>query len=507
MKELRAGAATQTQMIDPTENLLPIAERELFFRSLRAYPDRCVRPRPDRIDLGLPFEAEAVPWYAEGRRLRDASIRPGSFLHYAAADYYIQDGASMLPLALVDWSEGDRVCDVCAAPGGKATAIAERLGPGGVLVANEVIRSRVDVLKFALARTGRADYVVTHHDPSVLADRYGGAFDKVVLDVPCSGQSLLSKSKQSDSAFSASQIELCAARGRRILGDAVRLLRKGGTLIYSTCTFSVEENEAQVAWLLERFPGAWEPIRVAALAEWESPMMQGCYRLWPHRDGCAGSFATALRLVGELGEEEARTDAREESPHAGREPRSRGGSRPSQKRANRGSGGRAAGPRSDASQPEELMDALGVLSGEVRWEAPGGGLLEPGVAQWLQEYGTDAVDAAPLAFLSGKQWVPSHALALLREEWFAPHRSIDLEDAQAASYMEGASLHAGASEALALASSSHPHEAAADRAGIDWAVARWRGRPLGWLKRSAGRWNNHLPTWARVQGAVASSAG
>jgi 16S rRNA C967 or C1407 C5-methylase (RsmB/RsmF family) len=502
VKELRAGAATQTKMIDPTENLLPIAERELFFRSLRAFPDRCVRPRPDRIELGLPFETEAVPWYAEGRRLRDASIRPGSFLHYAAADYYIQDGASMLPLALVDWREGDRVCDVCASPGGKATAIAERLGSEGVLVANEVIRSRVDVLKFALARTGRADYVVTHHDPSVLADRYAAAFDKVVLDVPCSGQSLLSKSKQSDSAFSASQIELCASRGRRILGDAVRLLRKGGAMIYSTCTFSVEENEAQVAWLLERFPGAWEPIRVAALAEWESPMLQGCYRLWPHRDGCAGSFAAALRLVGELGEEEARTDAREESSHAGREPRARGGSRQVPKRPSRRLGGRAAGPRSDASQPEEILDALGVGGGKMRWETPGGWLLEPGVAQWLREYGTDAVDCTPLAFLSGKQWVPSHALALLRQEWFAPHRSIDLENALATAYMEGASLNAGTSEAFGLANCGGPREA-----GSEWAVARWHGRPLGWLKRSAGRCNNHLPMWARVQGAVASSAG
>lgn len=502
MKELRAGAATQTQMIDPTENLLPIAERELFFRSLRAYPDRCVRPRPDRIDLGLPFETEAVPWYAEGRRLRDASNRPGSFLHYAAADYYIQDGASMLPLALVDWTEGERVCDVCAAPGGKATAIAERLGPGGVLVANEVIRSRVDVLKFALARTGRANSLVTHTDPSVLADRYAGAFDKVVLDVPCSGQSLLSKSKQSDSAFSASQIELCAARGRRILRDAVRLIRKGGVLIYSTCTFSVEENEHQVAWLMEQFPGAWEPIRVAALAEWESPALQGCYRLWPHRDRCAGSFAAALRLVGELGELEAEQDASEELPNAGREPRSRVGSRPSQKMANRRSGGRGAGPRSETSPSEEWLDALGGISGEVRWESPGGWLVEPGVSRWLQEYGTDAVEAAPLAFLSGKQWVPSHALALLRREWFAPHQSIDLDDAQAASYMEGASLPWGVSQAWGLESSMDLREA-----GAEWVVARWRGRPLGWLKRSAGRWNNHLPTWARVQGAVASSEG
>jgi 16S rRNA C967 or C1407 C5-methylase (RsmB/RsmF family)/NOL1/NOP2/fmu family ribosome biogenesis protein len=498
-------------MIDPTENLLPIAERELFFRSLRAYPDRCVRPRPDRRDLGLPFETEGVPWYAEGRRLRDAAIRPGGFLHYAAADYYIQDGASMLPLALVDWRDGDRVCDVCAAPGGKATAIAERLGAEGVLMANEVIRSRVDVLKFALARTGRANYVVTHHDPSVLADRFGGGFDKVVLDVPCSGQSLLSKSKQSESAFSQSQIELCAARGRRILGDAVRLLRNGGTLIYSTCTFSVEENEAQVAWLLERFPGAWEPVRVAALAEWESPVLQGCYRLWPHRDGCAGGFAAALRLVGDLGEAEVGSGAREDATRPERVARSRGGTQQGQKMAGRRTVGRIAGgrpvsriaaERSLPLQSEGLIEALGVISGEVLWEAPGGWLVEPGVARWLREVGTEELESAPLAFLSGKQWVPSHALALLRDAWFAPHRSIELEDAQAASYMEGASLHAGSSEALAFESDAEGRESRAE-----WAVARWRGRPLGWLKRSAGRWNNHLPTWARVQGAVASSGG
>jgi 16S rRNA C967 or C1407 C5-methylase (RsmB/RsmF family) len=471
-----------------------------FGDSLREYPDRCVRPRRDRAQEELPFATVSVPWFREGRRLQSNAIRPGSFLQYAAADYYIQDAGSLLPLALADIQPGDMVCDVCAAPGGKSTAIAERLGPEGVLLANEVIRSRVDVLKYSLARTGRSNHVVSNLDPKDLAKRFAGSFDKVLLDVPCSGQSLLSKSKQSETAFSSKQVDLCAARAQRILQQSISLLRPGGVLIFSTCTFAIEENESQIEWLHQQYPDIWQPVEMESLRPWESPLGPGCYRLWPHRDGCAGGFAAALRMR----HDRIQPASGLEAPGEAKLPRV--GEARSQRREKRQHEDTHRGLREERHQREKIetmLAALGTIHGTLRWHGGMYVLVESGLDTWLDGrdeadgWDTTGLNVAPAVVCTGKQIVPSHALALMSRTLFEPHGVLPLTDSLAVRVMQG--------ESIALCDTPWIEGSGGSRGGADWVVADWRDRPLGWMKRSAGRWNNHLPAWSRVNRAVWSS--
>ncbi|RMF40795.1 MAG: hypothetical protein D6753_10900, partial [Planctomycetota bacterium] len=233
-------------------------------RAVFDYAPRGLRLRPECSPDDLPFDTIPVDWFPRARWLADGSIRPGGFLQHAAADYYVQDPGSTLAVALCQIEPGQSVFDACAAPGGKSTAILEQLAGAGVLLANEVIHSRVKTLETALQRSGFANWCVMSADlerlPPVLHQRW----DCVLVDAPCSGQSLVGKGRQSMSAFAARQVEHCALRQMRILEAAAGLVRPGGRLVYSTCTFSYAENEEMVGRFVESHPG-WEPFRLPEL--------------------------------------------------------------------------------------------------------------------------------------------------------------------------------------------------------------------------------------------------
>lgn len=484
-------------MIGRIDSLLNANELRAFEEAVRAYPERCVRPRFDRTQGNLPFETQPVPWFAGGRRLRESRVRPGQFLEYAVADYYIQDAASLLPLALADIQPNDHVCDVCAAPGGKATAVAERLGPDGVLVANEVIRSRLDVLRYSMARTGRANHMVCSLDPEPLSKRFSGCFDKILLDVPCSGQTLLGKAKQNEAAFSQRQIEHCAARAQRILEHSVGMLKPGGLLILSTCTFAIEENEDQIAWLMQRYPGAFEPVVDPRLEAWASPLAAGCYRLWPHRDSCAGGFAAALRWVGEgpfPGPSVDRVSPLR--PDAVRQTKSaKGVPRHAQKESQKVFADRRR-------TLEQGIEAWGDVPGALHWRDGWGVVVEPGMHAWLKQHGDEGMIGSPIAITVGNHLEPAHGLALLQPHLFRPWSRLELREASAMAYLAGEALSMSESEAEAVVGCSALAPQGITNRGAatgQWVVATWQGKPLGWLKRSAGRWNNHLPSWARLR--------
>lgn len=443
-------------------DILPVAEHSFFFESLNGWAKRSIRLRTDRLAIPLPFETNKVPWYPYGRFLIN-DVRPASFLNYASCDYYIQDAASMLPLALLNPQPGDRVCDLCAAPGGKASAIAERLSREGCLVANETIHSRVDVLKYSLARTGVSNYAVCNYDPNRLADCMPRSMDAVLVDAPCSGQALVSKGKRDDNAFATSQIEHCVMRQRRILDAAIRMLRVGGRIIYSTCTFSKEENEDQIAWLQKQYPNSWQPILPPELEPWASKIEAGCYRLWPHRDGCAGGFAGALRLTRDL-----------ELPavHADNSTRIPSREKPLRSKRN--------------SSEREMLDFLrtiGTFTDIVISEAESGMLgASNGIHGFLDDFAAIDADTVPLCLKSGKHWVPSHASALIQTNQFVPLTVLELDTARANRFVSG-----------------QPLESNAGFTGPSpWVVAHWEGRPLGWLKAAGTRWNNQIPKWARL---------
>jgi NOL1/NOP2/fmu family ribosome biogenesis protein/23S rRNA U2552 (ribose-2'-O)-methylase RlmE/FtsJ len=399
----------------------------------------------------------------------DPNIRPGGFLEYAAADYYIQDAGSMLPLAMLDIQPEDQVCDLCAAPGGKATAIAEMLGPNGFLLANEVIASRLDVLRYALARTGRANAWVSNQDPESLAECLAGTFDKVLVDVPCSGQSLVGRKRQSESSFSTSHVQHCAARAERILRSALRLVRPGGRLVLSTCTFAVEENEAQVQSMLESYSGALAVDPCRSLEAWESPILAGCYRLWPHRDQCAGGFAASIVVQHQIEPQAFKPSGRSD--------------RRSQRESQRPNGSRKPIPRT--CDLDQQFSKLGMLKLSLTREASLCVGFEPGAERFFQEHGNRIGQGLRIAQVDRDRLEPYHGLSMLLESLFTPSNVLDLDDSNAKRYMLGESLD----RALA---SNQP-----EIAQTPWSVVRWKEKPLGWVKSASNRWNNYLPSWAR----------
>ena len=458
------------------DQLLPASEHGAFHQASVSFSDRCVRKHVRRLHSQLPFQVNDVPWYPWGRFLVDSTIRPASFLEYATADYYIQDAASLLPLALLELKEDDQVCDLCASPGGKSSAIAERLGPNGFLLANESIRSRVDVLKYSLAKTGNPCFAVSSYDPDDLASLLPNAFDVVLVDAPCSGQTLVARKKRDDNAFSVNQIEHCARRQQRILESAIRMLKVGGRLVYSTCTFAIEENEAQIQWLLDQYPDAWESIEPSALAPWRSTVQSGCYRLWPHRDHCSGGFAAGLRLVKELGQEPIGTTERT-----------------SKKRDARGSKGTERSELIKQKSAQESLAGLGTFSSvSTEWKNGYLQCMTSGARNVVDEHPQIAMEPMAVLIESGNHFVPTQGLALLDSNIFVPNRTVELEINQAAQFANGASIPLTVIEGQSIA------KAASATAPNAWAVANWNGRPLGWCKALSNRLNNHLPPWARL---------
>ena len=451
--------------------LLNASEHESFQKAVHQFSDRCIRLHVRRLTTKLPFQVDVVPWYAWGRLLVDSTRRPASFLNYATADYYIQDAASLLPLALLDPQPDEKICDLCSSPGGKASAIAERLGSTGFLLANESIRSRVDVLRYSLAKTGNPCFAVSSYDPDNLASEMPQSFDAVLVDAPCSGQTLVARSKRDENAFSDNQIEHCALRQKRIIQSAIRMLKPGGRLIYSTCTFAIEENESQVQWLQEQYPDAWEPIEPKGFEPWRSPVQAGCYRLWPHRDRCAGGFAAGLRLVKEI-----EFDANAIGARVG---------------IHREFSVGKTKQRTELDKQKSVQEVLAGLGDFNRltteWRNGYVQCMTSGVLIARRDHPRVAMEPMAVLVETGHHFVPTQGLALLDETLFTPRLVYELKTDQARQFASGASI------------AISPNAEASNLKGVSgWSVATWNGRPLGWCKALRNRLNNHLPPWARL---------
>jgi len=238
----------------------------------------------------LPFVREAVPWEENGFYYDPAS-RPGLHVYHDAGVYYLQEASAMAPVYLLDPQPGERVCDLCAAPGGKSTQIGGRMAGEGLLVCNEIHPSRAKILSRNIERMGISNALVTNETPAVLAERLPGFFHRVLVDAPCSGEGMFRKEEAAVADWSQETVEMCARRQREILDCAAQLVRPGGRLVYSTCTFSPEENEETIAAFLERHS---EFVPETIEAPWFQPGVNGSFRLWPHRVLGEGHFAAVL---------------------------------------------------------------------------------------------------------------------------------------------------------------------------------------------------------------------
>ncbi|MBR0382304.1 MAG: RsmB/NOP family class I SAM-dependent RNA methyltransferase [Eubacterium sp.] len=254
-----------------------------------------------------PFQLERIPWI-EGGYYYGVSDRPAAHPFYAAGLYYLQEASAMTPASRLPVRPGDRVLDLCAAPGGKATELGARLAGQGILVANDVSRSRARALLRNIELFGISNAFVTSEKPHVLAGRFPDYFDKIMVDAPCSGEGMFFRNPEVIDAWMEKGPDYFSGIQKEIIARASDMLRPGGMMMYSTCTFSPLENEAVITDLLLRRP-EMELVPMEDYCGFSQglPGFRGerfhqqiglCRRIWPHRMPGQGHFMALLRKRG-----------------------------------------------------------------------------------------------------------------------------------------------------------------------------------------------------------------
>ncbi|HGY10675.1 MAG TPA: rRNA methyltransferase [Oceanithermus profundus] len=252
----------------------------------------------------VPWPLEPIPWSPAGFYY-PAEARPGPHPYFYAGLYYIQEPSAQAVGELLDPQPGERVLDLAAAPGGKTTHLAAKMENRGLLVANEVDSGRIRGLLDNLERWGSTQAVV-QAPLARLADRWGAFFDRVLLDAPCSGEGMFRKEPAAAARWGPAAPARAAAVQRRLLAAAARLVRPGGALVYSTCTFSPEENEAVVGGFLAEHPeydvedARLHPLFAPGVPAWGGgdERLTRTARIWPHRLRGEGHYLARLRRTG-----------------------------------------------------------------------------------------------------------------------------------------------------------------------------------------------------------------
>ena len=412
---------------------------------------------------------EPVPWCPGGAYLdADQVERPGTHPYHAAGLYYLQEPSAMAVAEAMRVAPGQRVLDVAAAPGGKSTHLAGLLAGRGVagrglLVANEIHPARIKALGENLERWGAPNVVLTNDDP----DRLGGAFDRVLLDAPCSGEGMFRRDPAAVAEWSPERVLGSSDRQLRILRSVAPRVVPGGLLLYSTCTFNREENERVVAAFLVEHPG-WslvdipKPSGIApglrldeSSVPSDSPFpVDRMARLWPHRLAGEGHTFALLQAPG---------DEPEPAEASSRRPVT------------------AADPAAAAAW-RSLVGPTLANDPTDRW---GGALRLDGERLMLAPPGTDDLDLGRARVVRRGLWLatikpgrvePSHALALALRADDAANR-LDLTIAEAGAYLAG-----------------HPVTAPGTPG---WVLVTVDGFPLGWGKRTVATVKNHYPKGLR----------
>ncbi|MBD2702472.1 RNA methyltransferase [Spirosoma sp. BT702] len=457
--------------MNPSSDQLPVALPTAFQKQMQAQlPDDFsqfqqalmeLTPVSIRLNPSKPaFDTSdliPVPWCPEGFYLPE---RPNFTLDplFQAGAYYVQEASSMLlSEALRQTVRLDRplrVLDLCAAPGGKSTLLASMLSPDSLLICNEVIRSRVSVLRENLDKWGYPNVVISNHDPNEL-DKLAGFFDVVVVDAPCSGEGLFRKDPSAVQEWSEDNVALCSARQKRILSAAAPLLDEGGILIYSTCTYNDAENTDNVRFLSENgfrnrplsFPADWNVVE----KEVDGAVGYQCY---PHRVRGEGFFISVFKKTAFTAS--VKVDARTF-------------------RSIR------------ALRPRETTSASGWLQNPTDfsfWEKPNGDVMAlPKSLEktflFLDSTLRQKGFGLEMGQFKGQDFIPSHALALstsVRKD--LPALELNKEDALR--YFKKENL-------------------VPDEIVKGWLTVRYRGLNLGWVKGVGNRVNNYLPKDWRIR--------
>jgi 16S rRNA C967 or C1407 C5-methylase (RsmB/RsmF family) len=285
------------------EELFPdVTEQEAFLEALveGGSKEQAIVVLDDKPEIGAFPKQRPFPWQPDFVVRILGDFRPTKHALYAKGAYYSMDFSSAFAASVMLGAElPRRVLDLCSSPGGKAIFSWRAFRPE-LLVCNETIRKRCKTLIDNLKRCHAATSCVSSADPSVWAKKASEAFDLVIVDAPCSGQSLLAKGEEAEGCFHPNMIDMCVGRQRRIVGNAVRCLAPGGYLLYMTCTFAKKENEKLVEWALRHGDVEVEPVAIPGLAGFQSRYSDAaCYRIFPQSGIGAGAFAALLRRPGE----------------------------------------------------------------------------------------------------------------------------------------------------------------------------------------------------------------
>ena len=375
-----------------------------------------------------PLPPEPIPWEENGYYL-PAGEAPGTTVWHEAGAFYLQDPAAMIPVRVLNPRPGERILDLCAAPGGKSTQIGAAMRGEGMLVCNEPVPKRAQVLSRNLERMGVRNAAAVCALPDTLADRWPEGFDAVLADVPCSGEGMFRREPASRDEWSPEQAAGCAERQREILRAAERLVRPGGRLVYSTCTFNPAENEENIAWFLREYP------------EWRTEAFQlpgidgetGMFTCLPHRTKGEGQFAALLRKGGN-GRAAATADTSVPRP------------------------GKAEKEMARSILPD-MPEATHRLGNVLTY------LPDCPDMKGIRIYRL----GLHLAEIRGKHPVPDHAAAYYAAEHM---QRTELTPAEALRYMAGEPVQGS---------------------GTGWTAVCCQGIPLGWGKGSEGIIKNHYP--------------
>lgn len=404
---------------------------------------------------GAQFPATApVPWYEGGFYLAE---RPSFTLDplFHAGAYYVQEASSMLVAAAFRqcFPEGRplRVLDLCAAPGGKSTLLTSLLPEGSWLLANEVIRSRYQILRYNLSKWGYNNTFTSNHDVEDF-QKLSSFFDLVLVDAPCSGEGLFRKDQAARQEWSPENVNLCAARQGRILKTAANLVAPGGVLLYSTCTYNPQENDVNAAWLAQENGLSYKDLNFPS--QWGLEKRQHGYQAYPHRLQGEGFFLAAFQ----------KTDSGESPKH-----------------------------KTSAFQKLQAVDrkletiATPWLATQAKyrlftsikgsWRGLAEHLLEDAqtLAQYLNRIEVGTIIGEP----KGRQLIPSAEWALQLDcRTDLPHLEVDRETA------------------LAFLRKATPQLPGLPKG---WVLLRHQGLNLGWVKGLGSRYNNYYPKQWRIR--------
>ena len=424
----------------------------LRVNTLKLNPQAFVNLWPDALT--------PIPWTQSGFTLPPDS-RPGKHPYHAAGLYYLQDPAAMAVAEVLDPQPGERVLDLSAAPGGKSTHLAAKLGNQGLLVANDIHPRRVKDLAKNLERWGTRNTIILNETPSRLVEHFGAYFDKVLVDAPCSGEGMFRKDPAARQEWTPKLVESCAIRQDGIMRDAARLVRPGGCLAYATCTFAPEEDEGTVTRFLQEHPDyqlvdiAMADGRVPEFTQQIEasypPAMARTLRLWPHKVPGEGHFVALFQRSGNANGDPVRLAVANYGPV----------------------------PQEASSYLHSFLEDVMNWRPSMERLALHGTYLYQLPERMPELSGLRVIHwGFWLGMVKVKRFEPSHALALgLTPGDFRQVIDLTAEDARIMAYLHG--------EVLPIP-------------GPDgWVLVAVDGFPVGWGKRVQNRVKSHSPKWLR----------